>query len=282
MWKKFVLILLSVVASVSVFGAASAQDATPEPPAQNPLPMPAGNGPILGDLLQIIAQDLNLEPKDVLQQMRGQTLAEVIAAQNGDATKITADIVAAVTERVNQAVANGRLTQERADQMLANLTETVTQALNGELRGQFPGFFGGMGGMGGLRPGLNQNRPGLNQNRPGLNQNRPNMLNRDVHPLMSAVQDALGLTGRQLVDEMRGGKTLGEVIAAHNGDADAIVSAAIATATERLDAVRERGTLTQEQETAMLDGLKAFYQAVLNGAFRPGGLNTAPAAPGSI
>lgn len=272
MWKKFGLILVSVVAAVSVFGAVSAQDTTTEPAQPPPLPIPNRDGLNLGNLLQIVAQDLNLEPRDLLQQMRDQTLADVIAAQNGDTAKITADIVAAVTERINQAVANGRLTQERADEIINGLTETVTNALNGELRGQLLGRLGNLG----------QNRPGQGGNRPGQGLVRPNMLNRDVRPLLGAVQDALGLSGQELLQEMRDGTTLGEVIAAHNGDAEAIVNAAIATATEHLDTVREQGTLTQAQENAMLDGLKAFYEAVLNGAFRPGGLNTVPAAPGSI
>ena len=41
--------------------------------------------------------------------------------------QITADITAAITDRVNQAVTDGKLTQERADQILGNLDDTVQQ-----------------------------------------------------------------------------------------------------------------------------------------------------------
>lgn len=269
--KKLGLTIVSVIAAVSIVGAVSAQDTTTPPPAdqtqQGALPLrPNGGVPVLRDLLQIVATDLNLEPQAVIEQMRGQTLAAVITAQNGDVAKVTADVVAAVTERINQAVADGRLTQERADEILGNLSDTVTQALNGELRGQR------LDRLGGQRPGLGGQRPNS-----GV---RPNMLNRDVRPLLGAVQDALGLTGQQIAEELRGGSTLGEVIAAHNGDSAAIIDAAIASATERLDAVRAEGTLTQEQENAMISGLKAFYEAILNGAFRP---QAAPdAAQGSV
>ena len=259
MLKKIGFTVLSVFAAVSIVGAASAQDAQ-TPPADQPVEQGVlrqnGGEPIWRELLQIVADDLNLEPRDVLQQVRGQTLADVIAAQNGNIAQITADVVAALTERINQAVTNGRLTQERADEIIANLGANVESALNGALRGALIDRFGA-------------GRLGLGGQRGQGGQFRQNLLNRDVRPLLDAVQDALGLTGQQLAETMRGGSTLGDVITAHNGDAAAIVDAAIATAAERLDAVRENGTLTQEQEDAILGGLRAFYEAVLNGAFQP-------------
>ncbi len=262
MLKKIGFIVLGLVAVLSVVGAASAQDTTKTPSAdqaqaaQPPLPATGGTG-IGRELLQIVAQDLNLQPRELLQQMRGKTLNDVITAQNGDVAKITADVIAAVTTRVNQAVTDGQITQERATQILGNLSDTVTQALDGQLRNNL------LGRLGGLRPGLGGQRSGQG------GQVRPNLLNRDVSPLLSAVRDTLGLTNQQIAEELRGGKTLNDVITAHNGDANAIVDAAVTTATQRLDKVRTNGGLTQDQENAMLDGLKAFYQAVLNGAFRP-------------
>ena len=71
---------------------------------------------------------------------------------------------------------------------------------------------------------------------------------------------------------------LSEVITANGGDPAAVETAAIATATKRLDQVRTNGNLTQDQENAMIGGLKAFYDAVLNGNFRP---QAQPQATGS-
>lgn len=267
MLRKIGLLVLSVVAAATLVGAASAQDAqTPLSDQTQPTqPLPVQNGGILRDLLQIVAGDLGLEPRDLLKQLRGQTLADVIAAQNGDLAQISADVVAALTERVNQAVANGRLTQERADQIIANLSANVEKALDGELRGGLLDRFGGaLPGIGGLRPNPDT---------------RPNRLNRDTRPLLDAIQNALGLTGQQVAEELRGGSTLGEIISAHNGDPAAIVDTAVAAATERLDSIRANGTLTQAQEDAMLSGLKAFYEAILNGAFHP---QAAQAAQGSV
>ena len=250
--KKISLLIIAVIAAVSVVGVVSAQDTTPPP-----VPATAGNEPILRQFMQIVADDLDLQPQDILQQMRGQSLADVIAANNGDLDKITADITSAITDRINQAVADGKLTQERADQFLGNLDTAVQNAL----QGNGPLAQRRNGGLGGLRG--NAPRGPLNG---GM---RPNMLGLDVRPLLSAAQDATQLTPLQLAQEIRDGKTLAEVITAHGGDPAAVESTAIATATTQLEKVRENGNLTQEQETSMLNGLKAFYDAVLNGNFRP-------------
>ena len=220
---------------------------------------------MLRQLLQIVATDLNVQPQDILQQMRGKTLAEVIQANNGDVTKITADITTAVTTAVNQAVTSGQLTQDRANQILSNLSTTVQDALQGN------GIFG-FGGRGLGTPGLNGGGFGGRgfggQQRHGTRPLRQDMLGVDVRPLISAAADATKLTAQQIAEQIRGGKTLGEVITANGGDPAVVESTAITTATQALDKFRTNGSLTQDQENAMVNGLKAFYDAVLNGAFR--------------
>ncbi len=260
--KKISLLIITVIAAISVVGVVSAQEATPQP-----MPSTAGNEPILRQLLQVVAADLSLQPQDILQQMRGQSLADVIAANSGDLTKITADITSAITERINQAVSDGQLTQQRADQFLANLDMTVQNALSGS--GPLAQRRGGFGGRFGGQPGNGQRAP-LNG---GL---RPGRLALDVRPLLKAAEDATQLTPLQIAQEIRGGKTLAEVITAHGGDPAAVETAALVTATQNLDEARTNGRLTQDQENAMVTGLKAFYDAVLNGNFRPQTTTSAP------
>lgn len=265
MQKKVVLVALSLVAVLSIVGAVSAQEAPPPAPdiqAQVPPrpPRPGQDGgrlgqgaPVLRELLQIVADELALEPRALADLLRDQTLAEVITAQNGDAAAITAAVEAALTERIHQAVTDGSLTQERANLLLGNLEETVTNAINGAYRDLRDGLRGGdRPGQGGLRGGW-------------LGETRP---------LINAAADATGLTPLEIGQAVRGGQTLGEVITANGGDSAAVVSAAVATVTEKLDEAVSNGRITEEQERAMIGGLQAFYEAVLNGALRP------DAAPG--
>jgi hypothetical protein len=87
--------------------------------------------------------------------------------------------------------------------------------------------------------------------------------------LFNAAADATGLTGQEIVQAMRAGKTLGEVITENGGSPDAVIATAVAQVKETLDPAVANGRLTQEQEDAMLNGIEAFYNAVMNGAFRP-------------
>jgi polyhydroxyalkanoate synthesis regulator phasin len=78
----------------------------------------------------------------------GQTVAEIAAAQGVDVQVVIDAVVAAMQERLDQAVANGRLTQEEADARLAQMTERATEWINEG------GSFGpGRGGRGGHRGG---------------------------------------------------------------------------------------------------------------------------------
>jgi 3-hydroxyacyl-CoA dehydrogenase len=68
----------------------------------------------------------------------GATLAEVVTNNGGDVDEVIAAAVAAATEQANQAVANGRITQEQADELLARLETLYQNAMEGrgvDLRG---------------------------------------------------------------------------------------------------------------------------------------------------
>lgn len=246
MKKKIGLLIVSVVAVMAMVGVVSAQEQPPTRPDRPGLgqrfPRLTERVQLLGDLLQIVADDLGVERADLVGQLRGQTLVDVIAANGGDVDQITVDVMAAVTERVNQAVADGNLAQARADQILSNLDELVQNGLNGE-----------------LRDGIGRPRP-LAQ--------RP-FLQNDTRPLINAAVDTTGLTGQEIVQELRSGKTLANVITETGGSPDAVIADAIAQVKETLDPAVANGRLTQEQEDAMLNGLEAFYDAFMNGSFRP-------------
>ncbi|MEM8922981.1 MAG: hypothetical protein AAGD35_05720 [Actinomycetota bacterium] len=62
----------------------------------------------------------------------GNTLAETIEANGGDVDAVADAIAAQITERMNEAVADGKLTQEEADEKLADLDTKVDERLNAE------------------------------------------------------------------------------------------------------------------------------------------------------
>lgn len=90
-------------------------------------------GPKGPNAIDIIAEALGLEPQDVFAQLQeGATLAEVIAANDGNVDEIRAELIANATERINTGLEDGRLTQEEADEKLADLETHIDELLNGE------------------------------------------------------------------------------------------------------------------------------------------------------
>lgn len=78
-----------------------------------------------------IAELFGLEPdalRDLLQD--GQSLADVAAAQGVDVQTVIDTFVNAAKEHLDEAVTNGRLTQEEADAKLVEITERITEMVN--------------------------------------------------------------------------------------------------------------------------------------------------------
>lgn len=90
--------------------------------------------PLMGaarELLQIVADATGLDLFTINEQVRaGSSLAEVITANGGDVAAVKAEAITVATDAINQAVEDGRITQERADELLANLETAIDAALN--------------------------------------------------------------------------------------------------------------------------------------------------------
>jgi polyhydroxyalkanoate synthesis regulator phasin len=78
----------------------------------------------LTDLLGLDAQELRTQLRD------GATLAEIASAQGVEVQAVIDELVAEVTERVDNAVANGRIDQAEADEKLAEAEAEITERVN--------------------------------------------------------------------------------------------------------------------------------------------------------
>jgi hypothetical protein len=94
-------------------------------------------------LLGAIAEATGLDQQEIRSQAgEDKTLREVAEGNGADIDAIVAQVVAAETERVNQAVADGTLEQAAADEWLADLEVRVREVLEQPLQ------FGGRGAFG--------------------------------------------------------------------------------------------------------------------------------------
>jgi hypothetical protein len=105
----------------------------------------AGSMPtLLAEALGMTVEELNAA------QAAGQTVAEIAAVQGVELADVVAAVLAPHAERLAQSVADGYLTQEQADSMLAAMTEHMTWRL--QTLGTGYGSGCGMIGRGGYAP----------------------------------------------------------------------------------------------------------------------------------
>jgi hypothetical protein len=108
-----------------------------------------GGGRHGGPRLGAAADALGVTEEELIAALRdGQSLADVAAAQGLDVQGVVDALVAAARAHIAEEVAEGDLTQEKADARLAELTERVTAMVNGERPERPEGRFGMRGPRG--------------------------------------------------------------------------------------------------------------------------------------
>jgi uncharacterized protein (DUF433 family) len=92
---------------------------------------------VAGGLIRATAEETGLSIEQVLEQLRaGQSLADIAAANGSSADAVIANAAARAEARLDQAVANGRITQEEADAKLAELTDRANDIINDDTLGE--------------------------------------------------------------------------------------------------------------------------------------------------
>jgi hypothetical protein len=231
--KKLTLLVFVLAVMALFVGAVSAQEAPTTPP---------GNGDRHGqhqrrghELITVVAEQTGLTEEDILAQVRdGATLAEIITANGGDVDAVIAAVVEEATTRIATAVTEGRITQERADEMLANLQETVTSAINGELQLGRGGGLGGRGGRDGMRA------------------------------VLDLVVEQTGLTRAEVLAQVQDGATVAEILTANDVDVAAFIDSAVAQAETKIAEAVAAGRITQEQADERLAQLRERLTDFIN------------------
>jgi hypothetical protein len=151
----------------------------------------------------------------------------------------------ALEDRVDAAVAAGRLTKQQGDELKARIAKGQTPALGGF------GFFG----FGHGRPGFGPEPRG------GMFGRGP------AHGIVEAgsraVASYLGITQAQLHSALASGKSLAQIAKAHGKTTDGLVSTLVATAKSRLDKAVAAKHLTSAQEQAILGRLRTLFEGLV-------------------
>ena len=192
-----------------------------------------------------VAKALGMTEAELKTELQtGKSVAEIATAKNVSLDSIVSAVITAQTDRLKQAVTDGKLTQAQADTMLANLKLTLpsrlqTKFVAGVERGR--GSHGDRGGPGGLR-GENGPQSGAQ---------------------IAIVVKALGITAEELRAELQVGKSVADVAAAKNVSIGTIIDAVVAEQTTALKQAVTDGKLTQEQADQRLAMLKVNLPKIL-------------------
>jgi len=186
----------------------------------NPWPWPGHGrgwgGP--GAILETVAEVLGLAPEDLRSEMQGgKSVAEVAEARGVDTQSIVDAINAEIEQWVQEAVNEGRLTQEQADRILDSLADFDGERLQGLMTPFGLHMRGGFGRGWGEPWGC-----------------------------LDAAAEVLGMEPEDLMAELRDGKTLTEIAEERGVDPQAVEDAMVEQMEQRLQQAEEDGTLTPE------------------------------------
>jgi hypothetical protein len=82
-------------------------------------------------VLNLAAEQTGLTRAEIVAELQtGKSLADILTEHNIDPTGFIDTAVNQATERANTAVANGRITQEQADQLISTFRERLTERIN--------------------------------------------------------------------------------------------------------------------------------------------------------
>ena len=101
------------------------------------------------EVLATAASFLGLTEAELREELEDKTLAEIAREQGKAPAGLVQQLVATQTKRIDEAVADGRLTEEQATELEAELEERMDALVEGELRGpgdgRHPRFWPGSG-----------------------------------------------------------------------------------------------------------------------------------------
>lgn len=234
-WIKLSSIVLVAAMCAMAFGisTANAQTAAPtQPPTQNGRPQIVRG--LANALLTAAEKATNLSEADIRTEIgTGKTLADVIKAHSADVTAVVADAKSIALTTIKQAVTDGKLTQAQADR----LTGRLDQALNRLVNFQFP---------------------------TGKDRQVQRLEIAGFTILAKDTADTTKLAPRDLLKEVRDGKTLAQIATEHNVDPKQIVNSAVTQATDRINKLVADGKLKDAQAKTLIANLPDGLTKIMN------------------
>jgi uncharacterized protein (DUF433 family) len=195
-------------------------------------------------MLDIVAEKLGLERDELVEQLKdGKTVAELADEKGVALDDIVDAIVEGAAERLAEAVADGKLTQEEADAKLAEMRDRLVDQLSQP-----------------FEPGDGHPGPG--------GKHGPGRGHRGA--MLDIVAEKLGLERDALLEQLEGGKTVAELADEQGVALEDIVDAILEPVAERLAQAVADGRMTQDEADEKLAKMRANLIERMSEPFEPG------------
>jgi lipoate-protein ligase A len=196
-------------------------------------------GPVFLMSFEAAAEYLDLTRAQLRERLEeGQSLADVARAENKSVDGLKRALLNDAEAQLDEAVEEGELTREQANEKLESLREKVDDFVEGDFEAFGPPILG-MQHHGG----------------PAL------VVNFEV------AADYLGLTDAELRERLEEGQSLAEIARAEDKSVDGLERALLRDAEQRLDDAVEDGELTRERANEMLERLRDKVEDVVERGF---------------
>jgi hypothetical protein len=219
----------------------------------------AGFGPGLD--LNAAAQAIGITREQLRTELAGKSLTQVAQAHTKDPTAVATALKNAAHARIDQAVADGRLTTDQGNTQKTNVDARIDQLMTQVMQQGGPGLQNGRGPGGPGGPGAPGRGPGGSGFPFGLGV---------VQQGLDTAAGAIGIPADQLRNELPG-KSLAQVAQAHNVQPSAVVTALQNAAHTRIDQAVANNRLTADQANTIKTNLDSRINDLVNQVVPQGG-----------
>lgn len=181
------------------------------------------------DMINVVAEQLGMTADELMEALHsGQSVADLAAERGVELSVIEDALVAQFREAIDAKVADGYLTQEEADSMVAGMTEKVSGMLNksfSDFGGHGRGFKGGAHGFDGAH---------------------------GMGALINTVAEELGLNQEELFAGLKADKSIADLAAEQGVELAAVEAAIVGELETHLAEAVDAGKLSQMEADSML------------------------------
>jgi uncharacterized protein YidB (DUF937 family) len=195
-----------------------------------------------GDKGETLSEALGLTTEEIREGFAaGQSIADMAEAEGVDLAEVEAALVAAATERIDAAVADGKIDEDRAAEMLDGLSDKVSEMVNADrsdLADRGHGRGDGHGRRGGVR---------------GL-----------FGGSSEELTELLGLSTDEIRAAMADGQSLADLAAEQGVDLDEVTAVLIAGIEEKIDQAVENGRIDADEAAEKLAAAEERVDEAVN------------------